>query len=303
MLVATHGQNHAIGRHHVAQSAQIMQREMASEGPSRGERLVARLDQDRDGALSPSELKDTKFGNRMSIDKFARLDANSDGMLEAGELDAMKKHGRKHENHTGPGMMESIVRAQYADYLAEKTDADDGMADVAARVIEKLDGDQSGGLNSEEIAGTRLAKLIAGDFYQIDADKNGALSRTELSGFIADHLLGQSSETIPDPADDGEVGLAILPGEAETEGTPETDASGPQLATSEVDGTPSATDPSPITQFNSVDAASSSAARTASIATAFEAALEILKNGSGTDNPYDVVQTLYGDVQKILASG
>jgi hypothetical protein len=49
-----------------------------------------------------------------------------------------------------------------------------------------------------------------------------------------------------------------------------------------------------------VAAGPSASTQPESIATAFETALELLKNGSGTANPYDVVQSLYGEAQNIL---
>ena len=61
--------------------------------PSRGERLVARNDQNNDGKLSAAELEGTKLGRRMSVDRFARLDRNDDGMLEAYAL----KNGKRYE--------------------------------------------------------------------------------------------------------------------------------------------------------------------------------------------------------------
>ena len=72
------------------QSQGNWQQQVFAGPPSRGERLVARNDQNNDGKLSAAELQGTKLGRRMSVDKFARLDRNDDGMLEASELNRKK---------------------------------------------------------------------------------------------------------------------------------------------------------------------------------------------------------------------
>lgn len=156
-------------------------------GQSRGERIVARLDGNDDGKLDIAELAESRLGRKLSVERFARVDGNGDMMLDAAEIDAMRRG--KH----GTASREAAMRTRHAAYLAEKVEtpaAEDG--DVAAEVIRLLDADGSGRLNSEEIAGTRLAHLIGGDFYEIDADRNGGLDRGELAGYLAERLTGES---------------------------------------------------------------------------------------------------------------
>ena len=140
----------------------------------------------------------------MTVDRFARIDANDDGMLDAGELDSIKLrghgHGHGYGHMHGSDMTKKVVNAQFANYLTEQVEDVDVGTDIASRIMHELDGDHSGGLNSEEIAGTRLAQLIGGDFFDIDADKNGALSEQELADFVTNYLLGGADETVPDAA-------------------------------------------------------------------------------------------------------
>lgn len=179
-------QGHRIGHGFGAFGGQGGWRGMAGEsGQSRGERIVARLDGNDDGKLDIAELAESRLGRKMSVERFARTDTNGDLMLDAAEIDAMRRG--KH----GTAMREAAMRSRYAAYLAEKVEpreTDDG--DVATELIRLLDGDGSGRLNSEEIAGTRLAQLIGGDFFEIDADRNGGLDRAELSGFLTQQLAG-----------------------------------------------------------------------------------------------------------------
>lgn len=45
----------------------MMHRAMGTDEPTKGEKIVARLDQDDDGMLSPAELKDTKLGHASGV--------------------------------------------------------------------------------------------------------------------------------------------------------------------------------------------------------------------------------------------
>ncbi len=316
MDVAGHGFHHHGGAHlRPSDSAKAMLKDMAEAAPSRGERVVARLDRDGDGAIGLGELQDTKLGRRMKVDHFARLDGNGDGALDAAEIDAGRGRGHKygHYNHAqGPAMMESVVRANYADFLAQRMPAeDDGPRDVAARVIDRLDGDGSGALNSEEIAGTRLAGMIGDGFHALDADKNGALDEGELTGFVTEHLLGAPAEA-PEAAEDAETeGLADPVAAGEGVAAPEAaDGIAPLTASADdavTDAAPDVTDGAEATgaawAAAAAPAASGSAADQAQrIASAFETALEILRAGPGGSEPYDVVQALYGDVKTILGA-
>lgn len=167
------------------------------ETMSRGERIVACLDSDQDGGLSIAELADSRRGSKMTLERFARIDTNGDSKLDAAEIDAMKR-GR------GGGAGREI--AMRARWLAERAEPAQAETDLSAQVIGLLDSDGSGRLNSEEIAGTRLAELIGGDFYRLDADRNGGLDQQELALFLAEHL----TESVTDPVGDTEASEAAL---------------------------------------------------------------------------------------------
>ncbi|MCG6901133.1 MAG: hypothetical protein LJE68_00490, partial [Rhodobacter sp.] len=109
----SHGHAHAHGHMH---------------GPSRGERLVARHDQNDDGKLGIDELADTRLGRRMSVARFARIDTDGDAMLSAAELDNVKR-GRG-----GAAMKEAAMRARYADYLVQQVENTKAETDIATRV-------------------------------------------------------------------------------------------------------------------------------------------------------------------------
>jgi len=288
-------ESHAHGHFHHRKALQAFadRNEGAHQNrPSRGERIVARLDQNDDGQLGISELADTKFGRRMSVDGFARLDRNGDSMLDAAELDKGMFRRR------GSAMIEAAMRARFADHLAEKLPDNDAEDDVASMVIQRLDADESGALNSEEIAGTRLAKAIGGEFYNIDADKNGALDKAELSNFIAGHLSGRPGDVAEietetandDDVEDGRTTVSASPAASDLPENPE------------VGVTPTAEPVSaPVAAASTDSFATSAGAKYAEdIRNAFEAALEVLKEGSGEDSAADIVQVLYENVQNIL---
>ena len=177
--------------HHYGQ----MRPSCGDEGASRGERLVARLDADEDGALGIAELAGSRLGKHMTLDRFARLDTNGDDKLDAAELDSLRRGER------GPAGRETAMRAQYAAWLAETVEpAGD---DVAGQVIDLLDTDGNGRLNSEEIAGTRLAQIIGGDFYRLDGDRNGALDTAELADFLAERLTAPEEVAATEDTDSG----------------------------------------------------------------------------------------------------
>ncbi|MCB1340865.1 MAG: hypothetical protein KDK24_07355 [Pseudooceanicola sp.] len=160
------------------------------ETMSRGERIVARLDSDQDGALSIAELAESRRGSKMTLERFAKIDANGDSKLDAAEIDATKR-GRG-----GDAGREIAMRARW---LAERVEPAQSEPDLSAQVIGLLDSDGSGRLNSEEIAGTRLAELIGGDFYRLDADRNGGLDQQELALFLAERLTDSVTEPVGDP--------------------------------------------------------------------------------------------------------
>ena len=235
--------------------------------------------------LSVSELSDTKLGRRMSVERFANIDANGDEKLDASELDAAKR--ARH----GSAAKESALNAQLADHLTEKIEIEK-QPDVATLVMQRLDGDESGGLNSEEIAGTRLAEIIGGEFYQIDADKNGTLDKAELGGLIANYLTGNSAVAAGEPETDNDVAEI-------TETTETADAADvAEDTTSDIESTIVAPNTDAIPQGadapepddSAPPAISSAAAYANNIRMAFEAALKILQDGP-QQNPYmDVTQ-------------
>lgn len=304
------GHAHSQVREAVMQRVQSSaQRVEASDKPTKGERLVARMDADNDNKLSISELRDTKMGRRMSVDRFAKLDANSDGMLEAKEFDAARQarleaaEARREsearqeraaraareaprENMQSSAATESAVRANMAEYLMEKVD--DGSIDVAERVLEGLDADKSGGLNSEEIAGTRLAELVGDGFYKLDEDKNGALDKKELAGFIAESLMEKAGTK---PGSDAVSGIV---GSVETEEVAEAEEA-------VVEAVEEAAAEDEAAEASTFAAASGSGVSeyASRVQKAFENALEMLKD-SGSEQSFNAVSALYKDVQNIF---
>ncbi len=155
-----------------------------------------------------------------------------------------------------------------------------------------------------------MAQLIGGDFYQLDGDKNGALDKEELSGFVTSYLIGSpvgadvgvdpgaATGSTPEngsPSSDDAVTVPGATGHPEDAqpAPPAEDASGTSVAPAPVAAMPGAGDSAPMSE----------ASRTQRLASAFEAALEILKNGSDSEGALAVVQTLYTDAQKILQTG
>lgn len=282
MHMAMHSHGHWPGHNH-------------SMPPNRGERLVARHDQNDDGRLSAAELEGTRLGKRLSVDRFARLDGNGDGMLEAGELGRARPGGAE-----GPSVLERVMIARFADHLAEAPDEGSLGEDIAEAVIARLDRDGSGALNSEEIAGTRLADKIGAGFYDLDADRNGALDMAELGAFVEREFLGVTfgeepadPGTVPDdpagePAAGEATAAAFAPADAVDEAAGPPDAALAPVPDDAATVAQPALDASPAAEYAE------------QIRASFEAALQMLRDGADARSAHDVVQALYGEVKTIL---
>ena len=279
---------HGMGHHAMKVRAAILHKSATADVPSRAERMVARHDADGDGKLSVSEMRDTKLGSKMSVDRFAKLDKNGDGMLEAGELKIGRGKGHAHAyGHMKQAAgAESAVRAAMADYLVSKTD-EGAASDVAGRVMDRLDMDKNGGLNSEEIAGTRLAEMIGGEFYQLDGDKSGTLDKVELADFITRTLLGGAPPAVDDEQTPDEI-------------APVADASGDAAPVEQEESAamPGLTDASAAAERDT-SFGSGAADYANQVNAAFETALEMLRTANSAPG-YNSVNKLYGEVKSIL---
>ena len=238
----------------------------------------------------------------MSVDRFARLDSNEDGMLEASELN--RKSARR---AAGPSIVEQVVVARFADYLTAKPEAvvkPDG-AKVAEAVLARLDKDGSGGVNSEEIAGTRLAEKLGSGFYEADGDKNGALDKDELKTFISNAYLGE------DEVGEGADPVAVDDGAEGDVTASAVDANTPAVSAAPVEADEPATsdissEPGEVVEASGAQSTAAASEPTSSTSYAdqvhasFEAALEVLKNGADQRSAYDVVRTLYAEVSGII---
>lgn len=134
----------------------------AAEGRGRGHGgKLAKLDTDKDGALSLEEVK----AHPRLAEKFTELDTDKDGKLNKDELHAMKgKHG-KHGKHGGQ------------DWHAKSP------AERAAHKLAKYDTNGDKVLTPDELAGGRFADKFA----EIDGDKNGKLTLEELTTWKTAH--------------------------------------------------------------------------------------------------------------------
>ena len=115
---------------------------------------LARLDTDKDGAISLAEAKGTRLA-----DKFGELDRDADGKLTRDELHAMKKGDRGDKGRRGRGGHEMKDPAERA-----------------AKILAMRDADKNGSLSAAELQGSRLADRMAA----LDANKDGSLAKDEL---------------------------------------------------------------------------------------------------------------------------
>lgn len=295
----SNGLGHAYGR------LAIPQRIEPPGELGRGDRLVLQHDKEEDGRLSPSEIDGTRLGRKITEDRFAKIDAHGDGGLEAGELNGARTDGRP-----GSGLMEQVVMARLADFFAGKVEADTGAARIATEVLERLDRDGSGALNSEEIAGTRLAEAIGDRFYRLDGDRTGTLNAKEIGEFVVDYLVGRSGEDEEgeSPATESDVeDAARVGGVAPAPALGAVEPGGTVAGLEEVEGADVDIALGPAEDAAAAEEAAVSdsyipepVAYEQGIRNAFETALEILRNGGETRPTFDVVNALYGDVQNIL---
>lgn len=117
------------------------------EPPTRGTRLVERMDGDGDGdgSLSWAELGENQRGRRIARN-FDKIDSDGSGTLSAGELDSFRQSR-------------------------------------GTRLVERMDGDGDGGLSWNELGETRRGRQIARSFDRIDNDGDGKLTAAELDSF------------------------------------------------------------------------------------------------------------------------
>lgn len=116
-----------------------------AERPTRGTRLVERMDGDGDGGLSWAELGENRHGRRIARN-FDKIDNDGNGSLTAAELDSFRQ---------------------------SRTE----------RMVARMDSDGDGGLSWNELGETRKGRRIAGNFDKIDNDGDGKLTAAELTSF------------------------------------------------------------------------------------------------------------------------
>lgn len=280
-----------------AMRAIMQEASVEASKPSRGERIVAKFDSDGDGAISTNELAGTKLGKRMSVDKFERLDKDDSGTIDASEFDAARKKRR------GGGATESAVTQQFADFMAAKiAEARPPQDDVATRIIAKLDADANGALNSEEIAGTRLYEAIGDKFFDFDADASGTLDKAELSEFIVNYLTdsGEDDAAVVSASDGGDVAVTTASTAAEVVDSVAAVAEADDIDDAEAaESDDDAVEASEAAAINAA-ATSGEVSQLEIITAAFEAALEILRNGN-TDTTVSPVEALYQNAQSAIS--
>lgn len=289
----------------------------------RGEKIVARLDQDGDGKLGLNELAGTRIGKKMTVDRMARMDANGNGMLEASEFNRRKgvaasdaaaaaqakaapaetvadgKPGAVEKPAQKPSTEAAII-AQMADYYAAKVSPEDQIKAraeaLAQELVKRLDADGSGKLNTEEIAGTRLAEKIGEGFYKLDADRNGGLDLEELFGFLRQELMAQ--------AEKGDWGAAAEGAKTPAGETPVAVDTSAETALEQVKATVEAAEADAAKAAEAAEAKEADYELSAAdlVKTAFENALRMIKEGQEARSTYDVVSALYGNVKDILQS-
>jgi Ca2+-binding EF-hand superfamily protein len=194
---------------------------VAGQGKRGGK--LAKLDADKDGAISLAEAQ----GSRLA-DKFASLDRDADGKLTRDELRAMKQHGpragkrgkhgerggmlagnllqRRDADNNGALSLAELEGSRMAGRFAALDRNHDGAlagdelaaikgrghgprdpAARAARVLERRDADDNGSLSAAEVQGSKLADKFA----ELDTDNDGALGRAELTAMRAGRGKGE----------------------------------------------------------------------------------------------------------------
>ncbi len=114
---------------------------------------LARLDADKDGAISLAEAQGTRLA-----DKFGALDRDADGKLTRDELHAIKgMRGDKGRRGRGGHEMKDP-------------------AERAAKILAMRDADKNGSLSAAELMGSRMADRFAA----LDTNKDGSLAKDEL---------------------------------------------------------------------------------------------------------------------------
>ena len=212
----------------------------------------------------------------------------------------MTRHrkGRGHGYAYGFGQgasSESVVLAKIADALAAKAEPEPAPAGetLAKMLIERLDGDGSGALNSEEIAGTRLAEKIGDKFYGLDGDKSGTLDVAELRAFIEEAVLG-----LAEPADEAE--------DADDVEVDDDDAAASVVSAATSASASVAEELTELDDVGESDAVVTAAASSFVVdnekLNGFEAALKLLEDSAENRQTYDVISTFYERVKAILAA-
>ncbi|SDW83205.1 Ca2+-binding protein, EF-hand superfamily [Lutibacter oricola] len=132
------------------QSNQGMRGSSGGQRPS-AEEIIDRLDQDGDGLISKSEASEAR-GGRLA-ENFSLLDSNSDGFIDADELNNASKKNRKTGN--------------------------------SKELIKVIDANKDNKLDELEVAASENLK-IKNNFKKIDEDSDGFLTEEELQIYFKD---------------------------------------------------------------------------------------------------------------------
>lgn len=137
-------------------------------GGKRMAEKFASMDANSDGSVSKEEAGDGRLA-----EKFDEIDADKSGTITQEELRAHKKDHHKRGEHGERGEH----RGKHHGTPEER----------ATKMLEKYDANGNGSLSAEEVADGRLAKK----FTDIDADGDGSATREELMAFKKSHHEGR----------------------------------------------------------------------------------------------------------------
>jgi Ca2+-binding EF-hand superfamily protein len=168
-----------------------------SAQPSRGARMVERMDTDGDGQLSGAEIPE------FLANQLKQLDTDGDGALTAAEIDAMSSPPRGGAG-AGGGAGRGMGRGDGGAPPGEIRRRSGGMDEDPVQTFTRLDVNKDGKVTQDEMPAPLVERLLAGDF-----DKDGALTLDEMKKQSEAQREEQAKRTIErlDANKDGKLTL------------------------------------------------------------------------------------------------
>lgn len=176
--------------------------------------LIRKMDENRDGGASLSEVQNSRFGNRISEEKFAKIDSDGDGQMTAKELRSHFRQSLFGENGSGSvdespevsdpaetGSAGSVAQIASQQALATVTSVSVSVS-VASASYSSTSGSFGGTVGDAEVPQEPMVGEAPTELAPVGDDKPSA-AMEELAKIKAEAAV--EAEEVDDDGDDVEI--------------------------------------------------------------------------------------------------